>query len=175
MQSMLLGGFRKPHDQAGFWSREGVGGPGTLYAQHKEAAACSFMEKVLLVLKHFLAWKVSVYQLCTQVPSKERLPSTETTLHLSLRHFQRPCICEHQGGRKGEGGGKAHMSTRTGPYYTHYVIVAFHLHDTWEDCSIFNGWAEKYLNQLINLTRQREPFWKATIQWTSNLRNMSKK
>lgn len=47
---------------------------GTLYAQHKKAAACSFIEKkkVLLILKHFFkAPKETVYQFCTQVPARK--------------------------------------------------------------------------------------------------------
>ena len=121
------------------------------------------MKKVLLVLGRFLACKVIVYQFCTQVPGMERLPCPETMLHLGLRHFQRPSISEHQGGR--EKRGKACVSTCIGPSSTHCIIMS-HLLDTWEDCSIFNRRAEKRLSELINLTRQRqrEPLWKATIR-----------
>lgn len=115
------------------------------------------MEKVLLVPGYFLAWKVIAYQFHPQVPSKGRLLAIETTLH-----FQRPCICEHQGGGT-EKWEKARVSTCPGPYDTHWVLIASHLHDMWEDYSIFNGWAEKCLSDLINLTRQREPLWKDTI------------
>lgn len=59
-----LGRSGKAHDHAGLWCREGVGGTGTLYAQHKEAAACSLMEKVLLVLEWFVAQK----WLCLPIP-----------------------------------------------------------------------------------------------------------
>lgn len=65
-----LGRFGKAHDHAGLWCREGVGGTGTLYAQHKEAAACSLMEKVLLVLEWFVAQKC----LCLPIP-QTRAPS----------------------------------------------------------------------------------------------------
>lgn len=105
-----------------------------------------------------------MYQFHTQVSSKERLPSIETTLHLDLCHFQRPSyVSTREGGR--EKRGKAHVSTCTGSYYTHYVIITSHLYHMWEDCSIFNRWAEKRLSELTNLTwqRQREPVWKATI------------
>lgn len=53
--SPCFGGFWKPHVHTGLWSGEGVGRTGTLHAQHKEAAACSFMGKVLLILGCFFS------------------------------------------------------------------------------------------------------------------------
>ena len=105
-----------------------------------------------------------MYQFCTQVSGKERLPAMETILNLGLCHFLWPSYVSPRvtGREKRE---KAHVSTCTGSYYTRCVIITAHLHHVWEDWSIFNQWAEKHLSELINQTwqRQREPVWKATI------------
>lgn len=81
-----LGRFGKAHDHAGLWCREGVGGTGTLYAQHKEAAACSFREKVLLVLEWFVAQKVTV------TPNSIDKGSIQNS---SFFPFQSPYRCKH--------------------------------------------------------------------------------
>lgn len=94
-----FGGFRKPRNQAGFWCGEEVGGTGTWYAQHKEAAACSFMERVLLVLGCVLARKVA---------SEERPPCIWASVI-----SQGPAYGDaREGGKKR---GKAHVSTHMGP------------------------------------------------------------
>lgn len=154
-----LGGLRSHQDQASSGCGQGVAGLVLdIHSTGRLQLAASWKKYCLFlgIFFFFLAWNVIVYQFHTQMSSKGRLLATETTLH-----FQRPCICEHQGGGT-EKWEKACVFTCPGPYDTHWVLTVSHVHDMWEDCSIFSGWAGKCLSDLINITRWRELLWKET-------------